>query len=326
MTKISSDQNSNDEQIESQTGTPPLTLIDIDQAPPGSAPERDGDIGSDERSEEPDTSPENWPLPELGPDFNTAEKLNRDVYGASKYQYELRRILRDKPAATENLIARYVILSLSLQASNSAQYYGLATTGIRCIQAGRTEVALRIWEELNFRTSTTAALSEVMIGMMSVVKYIAGTVFAVLFLYLLPSFVSTFIPINKDQSYEAFTKILSFARDNISLELAVLFGCLGSVVSILLRLSEFETMAGRSRQYLRYTGMTLPIIGGTFAAVISSLFVSGIINMKLGATTENGTLNPYLFIIIGFLCGFSERFARVLLSNVESKFTGSNSQ
>jgi len=103
--------------------------------------------------------------------------------------------------------------------------------------------------------------------------------------------------------------------------LAAVFGCLGGVVSLLMRLSEFETTKGRSRQFLVLSGTTLPIVGGIFAAVIASLLASKIINF--GTSGAEG-LNTWLFIVIGFLAGFSERFTRNLLSIAENQFSRSS--
>ena len=102
---------------------------------------------------------------------------------------------------------------------------------------------------------------------------------------------------------------------------AALFGCLGSVVSLLMRLTEFETTRGRSREFLFLSGATLPIVGGIFAAVIAALLASKIINF--GPAPGADGLSIWLFIVIGFLSGFSERFTRNLLSMAEDRFSGS---
>src|SRR5262249_54532703 len=77
---------------------------------------------------------------------------------------------------------------------------------------------------------------------------------------------------------------------------------------------------GVSRQFLRLTGLSLPIIGGVFAAVTASLFASKIINFSIQAPADNAAFNTELFIVIGFLSGFSERFTRGLLTAAENTF------
>lgn len=101
--------------------------------------------------------------------------------------------------------------------------------------------------------------------------------------------------------------------------IAAFFGVLGSVVSILLRLSEFEDATRRSRQFLAMTGFMLPLVGAIFACVTCALFASGIINFNFAnpgapaATIDN----PFFYVVVGFLSGFSERFTRGLLGSAE---------
>jgi hypothetical protein len=95
--------------------------------------------------------------------------------------------------------------------------------------------------------------------------------------------------------------------------LAAAFGMLGSVVSLLLRLSEFESTKGRSRTFLTLTGATLPIVGGAFGAFVAILFSSKVVNIKIGDTSSE----VWLYLVIGFLSGFSERFSRGFISAAE---------
>jgi len=98
--------------------------------------------------------------------------------------------------------------------------------------------------------------------------------------------------------------------------LAALFGILGSIVSLILRLSEFERSSKRSRQFLRMTGMLLPIVGGVFAIVSCAMYRSHVISFLSPATIDKDT-GMYFYIVIGFLSGFSERFTRSLLVSLE---------
>jgi hypothetical protein len=104
---------------------------------------------------------------------------------------------------------------------------------------------------------------------------------------------------------------------------AIVFGLLGAVVSVLLRLSEFETATRRSRQFLLMTGIMLPIVGAVFASVTCALFASKIINFSFASESNQDALwkNSYFFIVIGFLSGFSERFTRGLLGTAENVVT-----
>jgi hypothetical protein len=100
---------------------------------------------------------------------------------------------------------------------------------------------------------------------------------------------------------------------------SIVFGMLGSVVSILLRLSDFQSATRRSRQFLRMTGFMLPIVGAVFAAITCSIFASGIINFSFaGGTGSLPPKGPYFYMVVGFLSGFSERFTRGLLGSAEN--------
>lgn len=119
----------------------------------------------------------------------------------------------------------------------------------------------------------------------------------------------------------AINVMLGFAMK--PLIVSAVFGMLGSIVSILLRLSEFELATRRSRQFLLMTGFMLPFVGAIFASVTCALFASGIINFNFanGGQGTVGINNPYFYVVVGFLSGFSERFTRGLLGKAESSLT-----
>jgi len=114
--------------------------------------------------------------------------------------------------------------------------------------------------------------------------------------------------------------------------LAILFGLLGGVVSILLRITEFEVAnqrQQRSKQFLLATGFVLPAVGAMFAAVACGVFASGLVSFAFAgesATTAKLRENVYFFVVIGFLAGFSERFMRGLLGRVEQGVSASENK
>jgi len=113
-----------------------------------------------------------------------------------------------------------------------------------------------------------------------------------------------------------------------SIMVAAIFGMLGAVVSVLLRLSEFENARRRSRQFLRMTGVVLPLVGVVFACVTYALFTSGLINVSFAAGSGGSPLseNTPFFIVVGFLSGFSERFTRGLLGSAEQSLMTTRSE
>jgi hypothetical protein len=211
----------------------------------------------------------------------------------------------------DTLLARYVELHGALSTLANAQLYRIAIIGIDAFSANRLRLADRIATELEFKTSTSAALSQVMRGLVRFLIYLLSiSLLAVLFS-------SWFFVTNADdvKRQEAFWAIMAPCNPVV---IAFFGGCLGGVVSLLLRLGEFEVLTGRSRKFLDLTGFTLPLVGGIFAAVTASLFSSNIINVNVREVAAAGPPNLYLFFVIGFLAGFSERFTRGLLHTAEN--------
>lgn len=88
----------------------------------------------------------------------------------------------------------------------------------------------------------------------------------------------------------------------------------GSVLSMATRLTNAETKFYdvNDHRVLFLTGFFKPIIGVIFSIFISALVMSGFIPLNIN--TDN---DKYLFAIIGFLSGFSERFAKDIISKTE---------
>ncbi|MBP9164020.1 MAG: hypothetical protein KBF99_12615 [Leptospiraceae bacterium] len=88
----------------------------------------------------------------------------------------------------------------------------------------------------------------------------------------------------------------------------------GSVLSMATRLTNAETKFYdvNDHRVLFLTGFFKPIIGVIFSLFISALVMSGFIPLNM-----NGGNDKYIFAIIGFLSGFSERFAKDIISKTE---------
>jgi hypothetical protein len=98
---------------------------------------------------------------------------------------------------------------------------------------------------------------------------------------------------------------------------ACIFGALGAIVSIILRLSEFESLGGRTRVFLIVTGALLPVVGASFAVVTYSIFASNLLEVSAeGVALTGADSNLYIAIVVGFVSGFSERFTRGMLEKI----------
>jgi hypothetical protein len=122
-----------------------------------------------------------------------------------------------------------------------------------------------------------------------------------------------------DLSYLFTTKL--FTSKLAKVIIGSFFGYWGGVASLLLRLPDFEILKGKSRTFLRASGAAQPLIGGIFAFVLGAIISAKIINISVGGSSD---LSIWLFVVLGFLAGFSERFTRSLLHVAETHFGGTS--
>jgi hypothetical protein len=231
-------------------------------------------------------------------DFRGPLRLTRNPFA------KLRRYFDQEPGF-EELVGKYASLLPVLERPSGMIYSEMALIGIEALRARRLAISETVYDEVHYRTSTSATLATVMKGffLFIVLFLIVGAIIpAVSFAALKWSGVPS----------ETITNFLS-PLFPMKMGIAVLFGCLGSAVSILLRMDEFEGTKGRSKWFLLLYGGTLPIVGGIFAAVISALLDLDIINI-----THN---SPETYIVVGFLSGFSERFTRSILNMAEDRLS-----
>jgi hypothetical protein len=216
------------------------------------------------------------------------------------------------------LLGKYAGLLPALAIPSNAAFGEAAFLGALALQAGRTKVAAHIYEEVNFGTSNVTALVYVVQG---VLGFVALMVLLLLLSCLLLIVVDATVFHGADLSY-LFT-VESFTSELAKVSIGTFFGLLGGVVSLLLRLPDFEILKGKSRTFLKALGGTQPLIGGIFAFVLGALISAKIINIGVGGSSD---LSTWLFVVLGFLAGFSERFTRNLLQVAESHFGGTTGQ
>ena len=216
------------------------------------------------------------------------------------------------------LVGKYAGLLPVLELPSNSAFGETALLGALALQAGRTKVADHIYEEVNFGPSNATALAYVMQG---VGVFLAITVLLFLVSCLMLMVIDATVFHEADLSY-LFT-MQSFTSKLAKVLIGTFFGCCGGVISLLLRLPDFESLKDKSRIFLRALGGTQPVIGGIFAFVLGALISAKIINISVGGSSD---LSPWLFVVLGFLAGFSERFTRNLLHVAESHFGGATGQ
>ncbi|NEO26654.1 MAG: hypothetical protein F6K03_07095 [Kamptonema sp. SIO4C4] len=116
-------------------------------------------------------------------------------------------------------------------------------------------------------------------------------------------------------------------QDNSLLFLIILVvssGTLGSVISILIRISDFEKRDSSDPLVPIFTGAFKPIIGSSFGLLVFALFNSGIISLQL-LPSENTRGQEFFFSSLAFVIGFSERLAKDVIKRTESTLLGYDS-
>jgi hypothetical protein len=90
---------------------------------------------------------------------------------------------------------------------------------------------------------------------------------------------------------------------------------LGGLVSMLSRLQSFSRLGDFDHAYLFFNALFKPLIGVIFGLFAYAFWQSGL--LPLDKTVLQASLAPYQVWVIGFLAGFSERFAKDLISRGE---------
>jgi len=96
---------------------------------------------------------------------------------------------------------------------------------------------------------------------------------------------------------------------------ALIAGAVGAVISVVQRINagQFDLEYDVGRPYAFFLGGLRPLIGGASALVIAFAFKSGVLHLPLrkGHTTSE---EQFALIVLGFISGFSERFAKDTLA------------
>jgi hypothetical protein len=98
---------------------------------------------------------------------------------------------------------------------------------------------------------------------------------------------------------------------------ALIAGALGALVSVIQRINngKFTLEYDVGSPYAFFLGGLRPLIGGTFAMAISFAFSGGLLHLPVatGESTDNRRL---ALLVLGFIAGFSERWAQDTLTSL----------
>ncbi len=122
---------------------------------------------------------------------------------------------------------------------------------------------------------------------------------------------------------QAWTETLG---DRPALYTAFVAGGIGAVVSAMVRISTkgFELPQEMGRLRTSFAGAFRPVIGCIFAVLVFAFLASGL-STSLGLPPDTQQ-RIYFVLVIGFLSGFSERFAKDILVKAEGTITGTSGE
>ena len=100
---------------------------------------------------------------------------------------------------------------------------------------------------------------------------------------------------------------------------SVLGGATGAVVSVMARMSSggLKLTPESGRKTIRVLGFMRPVLGAVFGAVLYVLLDGGLVDVINPPSGDSGKLAFYAGL--GFISGFSERFAQDVIAQVDPK-------
>jgi hypothetical protein len=228
-------------------------------------------------------------------------------------------------------LARLIILTRKLSDIEAPEsLYQQAYHAARLLEAGpeNNNEAHKVIENLEYATSVESPLSSVMIGIFQSVFMIGLVIFCITLLRSIPH-IAAIMAVLSDKTTimkSTYSEARPFEETLFHpLMISAMSGVAGAVVSLMLRLPEFESASRKSSQFLQLTGAMLPLVGALFAVIICSIFRSGLVNFQFATPNQTMVIpeSEYFFIVVGFLSGFSERFTRGLLGQAERSVSAS---
>ncbi len=119
-------------------------------------------------------------------------------------------------------------------------------------------------------------------------------------------------------TYLAYNKFGNLTNPNTIISIFT-FAAMGSVTSILTRLSSLDLREETSRKYVIYSAISKPFVAISFACIIYLALKHKVINIQVG-NSSSICGEDAMYWIAAFLCGFSERFASDFIDSVTTSF------
>ncbi len=149
-----------------------------------------------------------------------------------------------------------------------------------------------------------------------VIRGLGTLLFIVIPLLLTVMVLSPFIT----RLFAGYGVTLGLGPDTKLILLVAIVGAVGSAISIMVRIQNFESLKNTDPTILFLVGLFKPIIGVVFALFVLAVLRSSVLPVKIDTTNEY-----YFFAALAFVSGFSERFAQDMVTRAEETFAADQS-
>jgi hypothetical protein len=230
-----------------------------------------------------------------------AARLDDDIQGEIVYLNRL--LLTTPPLVLDQYRAQFEIAyeMLSETPANLSVIRGLRFDLANAVEREARDIS-RLLLYICGRTPLTAVMS----GLLTIFVILTVVTSIILQGHLLASQSS-------ERAQETYSWLLMLKGVPIGpIMLIVHAAFIGSVVSVLTRISEFLSLTAFNPLLIYFSVLTRPFIAIVFAIFVYTVMKAGVIS-SLGVDLS-GPSATYFGWAIGFLCGFSERFAKDIVA------------
>jgi hypothetical protein len=102
-------------------------------------------------------------------------------------------------------------------------------------------------------------------------------------------------------------------------------GALGSVISILTRIEEYQNREYDDSILPMVIGACKPLIGASFGILLFTISCSTMSPLQISQSANTESTKGFTFFSLAFIVGFSERFAKDIISRAEVSVSGTSS-
>lgn len=127
-----------------------------------------------------------------------------------------------------------------------------------------------------------------------------------------------------NETYQNRLSQYDFDEASALLLLCAIAGSIGSVISILTRIEQYENEEYGDSLLPVFVGAFKPMIGAFFGVLIFAIFNSTILPISITKDETKPVTKWFGFMAIAFVVGFSERFAKDIVSQAEKMISAEN--